>query len=541
MERLSAIVLGSAAGGAYPQWNCRCPVCALAWAGDPRVKPRTQCGLAVSADGEAWTLLNASPDLGAQIRATPALHPRRDLRGSPIKAVVLTGGEIDQIAGLLSLRESTPVALHATAVTNAAVNSNMMLEALTSITRHAVRPGEKIVLAGGLQAELFLAPGKVPLWLEGEEVRTAEETAANVGIEIVARGQRLVFLPGVAAISPELLSRLRRAHAILIDGTLFTDDEMIRSKTGQKTGRRMGHMPIDGEDGTLAALDGLTARKIFIHINNTNPILIDGSPERRKVETAGWEVAEDGMEIVAVKLLTPDELEAGLRKIGAERYHRLHPFHTLLHGGKCTKGQVQAWALNRYYYQAMIPIKDANLIARCDDPNVRRIWRSRLVDHDGEAEGEGGIARWLKLTDGLGLDRDYVTSLRGLLPGTRFAVEAYVHFVREKSLLEAIASSLTELFSPVIISERMSGMLANYDFVTRETLSYFDQRPPQAQRDADFALGYVKHHARTPDDQQKVLAALEFKCGVLWSMLDALHFAYVSPGDIPPGAFVPDK
>ena len=298
MGRLSAIVLGSAAGGAYPQWNCRCPVCALAWAGDPRVKPRTQCSVAVSADGESWTLLNASPDLGAQIRATPVLHPRGGLRGSPIKAVVLTGGEIDQIAGLLSLRESTPVALHATAVTHAAVNSNMMLEALSSITRHATRPGEKIALPAGLQAELFLAPGKVPLWLEGEEVRTGEETPANVGIEILADGKRLVFLPGVAAITPELLSRLRRAHAILIDGTLFADDEMIRSNTGQKTGRRMGHMPIDGEEGTLAALDGLTARKIFIHINNTNPILIEGSPERRKVEAAGWEVAEDGMEIV---------------------------------------------------------------------------------------------------------------------------------------------------------------------------------------------------------------------------------------------------
>jgi pyrroloquinoline quinone biosynthesis protein B len=298
MGRLSAIVLGSAAGGAYPQWNCRCPVCALAWAGDPRVKPRTQCSVAVSADGEAWTLLNASPDLGAQIRATRALHPRGDLRGSPVKSVVLTGGEIDQIAGLLSLRESTPVALHATAVTHAAVNSNMMLEALSSITRHAARPGEKIALPGGLQAELFLAPGKVPLWLEGEEVRTAEETAANVGIEIAADGKRLVFLPGVAAITPDVLSRLRRAHAILIDGTLFTDDEMIASNTGQKTGRRMGHLPIDGDDGALAVLDGLTARKIFIHINNTNPILIDGSPERRKVEAAGWEVAEDGMEIV---------------------------------------------------------------------------------------------------------------------------------------------------------------------------------------------------------------------------------------------------
>jgi len=240
-----------------------------------------------------------------------------------------------------------------------------------------------------------------------------------------------------------------------------------------------------------------------------------------------------------VKLLSPEKLEAALREVGARRYHRLHPFHGLLHGGKCTKGQVQAWALNRYYYQAMIPIKDASLIARCEDSAVRREWRSRLVDHDGAHEGDGGIERWLKLTDGLGLDRDYVTSLRGLLPGTRFAVEAYVRFVREKTLLEAIASSLTEMFSPVIIGERVSGMLANYDFVSRETLSYFDKRPPQAQRDADFALDYVKEHAKTPEHQQQVLAALEFKCSVLWSMLDALSYAYVAPRHVPLGAFEP--
>ena len=242
-----------------------------------------------------------------------------------------------------------------------------------------------------------------------------------------------------------------------------------------------------------------------------------------------------------MKLLSPGELEVALRDIGARRYHRLHPFHGMLHGGQCSKGQVQAWALNRYYYQAMIPIKDASLIARCEDSAVRREWRSRLVDHDGEREGDGGIARWLKLTDSLGLDRDYVTSLRGLLPGTRFAVEAYVRFVREKMLLEAIASSLTEMFSPVIIGERMTGMLANYDFISRETMSYFDKRPPQAQRDADFALDYVKQHAKTPEQQQAVLAALEFKCSVLWSMLDALAYAYVAPGEIPPGAFVPEK
>jgi coenzyme PQQ biosynthesis protein C len=242
-----------------------------------------------------------------------------------------------------------------------------------------------------------------------------------------------------------------------------------------------------------------------------------------------------------VKLLSADELEAALRDIGARRYHRLHPFHGLLHGGHCSKGQVQAWALNRYYYQAMIPTKDAGLIARCDDSAIRRVWRSRLVDHDGEHEDDGGIARWLKLTDGLGLDRGYVTSLRGLLPATCFAVDAYVRFVREKTLLEAIASSLTELFSPLIIEERMDGMLANYDFVTRETLSYFEKRPPQAQRDADFALNYVKENARTPDAQAAVLAALEFKCGVLWSMLDALHHAYVDPRHVPPGAFVPKE
>jgi len=240
-------------------------------------------------------------------------------------------------------------------------------------------------------------------------------------------------------------------------------------------------------------------------------------------------------------LLTPEELEAKLRDIGARRYHRLHPFHHLLHGGKCSKGQVQAWALNRYYYQAMIPVKDASLIARCLDADVRREWRSRLVDHDGDAASEGGIARWLKLTDGLGLDRDYVTSLQGLLPATRFAVEAYVHFVAEKTLLEAVASSLTELFSPTIITERLAGMLKHYDFVTAETLGYFSARPPQARRDSDFALAYVRHNAKTTEQQALVLKALEFKCDVLWVMLDALYYAYVTPGHISPGAFVPEE
>jgi len=241
-----------------------------------------------------------------------------------------------------------------------------------------------------------------------------------------------------------------------------------------------------------------------------------------------------------VNLLAPSELEAALRAIGAERYHHRHPFHALLNSGRLDRGQVQAWALNRFYYQHMIPIKDAALIARMEEPALRREWRQRLIDHDGERDGDGGIARWYALTDGLGLDRDYVASARGVLPATRFAVEAYVHFVRERSLLEAIASSLTELFAPTLIADRVKGMLERYPFISKETLVYFDKRLTQAPRDARFALDYVKVHALTPDTQRAVLDALRFKCDVLWAQLDALHHAYVEPRHIPPGAFVPE-
>jgi coenzyme PQQ biosynthesis protein C len=240
-------------------------------------------------------------------------------------------------------------------------------------------------------------------------------------------------------------------------------------------------------------------------------------------------------------LHSPGELEAELRAVGARRYHNLHPFHRLLHDGKLDRDQVRAWALNRYYYQATIPVKDATILARMHDASLRRVWRQRIVDHDGEAEGDGGIERWLKLTDKLNFPRDYVTSTRGILPGTRFAVEAYVHFVRDRTLLEAIASSLTEMFAPQIISERVAGMLANYDFVGGDTLAYFDKRLSQAPRDADFALDYVKEHATTPETQATAIAALTFKCDVLWSQLDALHHAYVDPGLPPPGAWKPGE
>ena len=231
---------------------------------------------------------------------SPALHPHAGTRGSPIKAVVLTGAEIDQVAGLLSMREREPFTICATATTLATIAGNTLFDVLAPgvVTRRAATPGEKVALPGGLQAELFLVPGKAPLYLEGENPDTASETAANVGVELSAGGARVVFIPGAAAVTAAMRERMARADVVFFDGTLYRDDEMIASGTGVKTGRRMGHMPIAGDDGTLASLADIAARRIFLHINNTNPILVDGSPERAAVERAGWQVAEDGMEIV---------------------------------------------------------------------------------------------------------------------------------------------------------------------------------------------------------------------------------------------------
>ena len=298
MSRLKAVVLGSAAGGGFPQWNCRCPVCQLAWGGDARVRARTQASVAVSVDGQRWVLLNASPDLREQLAATLVLQPHGGVRGSPIEAVVLTGAEVDQIAGLLHLRERQPFAIYGTAATLGIIAENPIFRVLAAdvVERKLVALEQPFVVAG-IEIELFTAPGKIPLYLEQGEPQTAEESGTNVGVELKAGGGRLVFVPGAAAMTPALKTRLRRANVIMFDGTLFTDDEMIRNGSGNKTGRRMGHMPVDGADGSLAALAGLSARRVYIHINNTNPMLIEGSPERRRVEAAGFEVAEDGMEI----------------------------------------------------------------------------------------------------------------------------------------------------------------------------------------------------------------------------------------------------
>ncbi len=242
----------------------------------------------------------------------------------------------------------------------------------------------------------------------------------------------------------------------------------------------------------------------------------------------------------AAALRARDALEAAFREIGDAAYHDRHPFHQRLNAGDCTLDELRAWALNRYCYQRAIPIKDAVVLSRLESVADRRIWRSRIVDHDGEPEDapEGGLKRWLALTDGLGLDRSYVVSLKGVLPAVRFACDAYVAFCRERTPLEAVASSLTEMFSPKTIRARTSAMLRHYPVVSPETLRYFDSRLSEAPRDVAFALDYVEREARTAAALEAALDALRFKCAMLWSILDAIEHAYVF-GRPPPGAWRP--
>lgn len=239
-------------------------------------------------------------------------------------------------------------------------------------------------------------------------------------------------------------------------------------------------------------------------------------------------------------LLTRDAFEARLRQVGDERYHDKHPFHHRLHSGGCSRDEVQAWVINRWHYQASIPMKDAAFMSRCTDPRLRRIWRSRIEDHDGGVHDGGGIRRWLKLAEGVGLDPDYVASGCGVMPATRFAVDAYIRFVRDANLIPAMASSLTEMFAPAIHTQRIEGLLAHYGFATPETLAYFRQRLNEAPDDVGFALNWVLENASSRADQDAAVAALTFKTDVLWAQLDALWHGYVE-GRIPPGAWRPGE
>ena len=293
-----AIVLGSAAGGGFPQWNCRCRVCSLAWAGDPRVRRRTQASLALTGNGTEWVLVNASPDIGQQIRRHSELWPRAGSRHSPIVSVILTNAEIDGCVGLLTLRERHAFRLFATETVHAALDASPVFQVLDRrLVERVVVESASVIATAGLKLRLFSVPGKSPLYAEGEAPDIGHDVGHTSGLLIEEGAARLGYVPSCGHLSEAVLERLRGADPVLFDGTLFDDDELIASGLGAKTGRRMGHVPISGPGGSLDGFgDEPRARRIYVHINNSNPILIDGSPERNAVAARGFEVAYDGME-----------------------------------------------------------------------------------------------------------------------------------------------------------------------------------------------------------------------------------------------------
>lgn len=300
------LVLGAAAGGGLPQWNCAAENSRRFWRGEPGASAATQSSVAVGSRGN-WALLNASPDLRQQIIAQPELHaihaPGSSIRRSPIRSVLITDGDIDHIAGLLTLRERTPFALLATRSIHNVLRANPIFDALAPgiVDRVCLMPGEAAEVADGVRAEVFSVPGKIPLYLEdpAQPPVTDAETDETVGVELTDGRRRAIYIPSCGKITEPLRRRMRGADLLFFDGTVFHDDELIRERVGEKTGRRMGHIPIAGPDGSLAALvDIAIGRKIYIHINNTNPIWRADSAERREITKDGWEVAFDGMEVV---------------------------------------------------------------------------------------------------------------------------------------------------------------------------------------------------------------------------------------------------
>jgi pyrroloquinoline quinone biosynthesis protein B len=301
-------ILGSAAGGGFPQWNCACRNCVDVRRGAPGLKPRSQSSLAVSVDGRNWCLLNASPDLRQQLAAHPHLAPDADAgsRHSPLKSVVLTNADVDHIAGLINLREGQPFALYASERVLIAIDDNPVFDVLQAgvVERIAVDNNETFHPAGcpGLAIELFAVPGKIALYLERPEAGPSfgSREGDTVGLKLIEEktGRSICYVPGCAQIDQRLIDKISGSAALFFDGTLYTDDEMIAQGLSAKTGRRMGHLSMSGEDGSMALLAGVeVGRRIFIHINNSNPVLREDSAERRAVEAAGWTIAEDGMEI----------------------------------------------------------------------------------------------------------------------------------------------------------------------------------------------------------------------------------------------------
>ncbi len=535
-------VLGAAAGGGFPQWNCGCPNCRGVRAGDIRATARTQESVAISADGERWFLLNASPEIRQQLESFSALHPKAP-RHWPVDAIVLTNGDLDHTLGLLSLRESHPLGVYATErVRRGFTEGNALYRTLErfpgQVTWRTLQPGREVALAAvdgqesGLLIEAVAVPGKLPIHLErGLDAAGAGDARDNIGLKIreAATGRRLAYFPAAGGLTARAPEGARRRRLRVLRRHVLVERRAARARARHEA--RRGHGAPAGGRARPAAWPrsrGLSApRRIYIHINNTNPLLRDDSMERKEAEAAGLgdRLGRDGgqrcdrghREAAARPARSSSR---GSAREGEQRYHDHHPYHALMHEGKLTPVQLQQWVLNRYYYQTRIPIKDAIILSKSEDPAFRRMWIRRIRDHDGDEGGEAGLELWLRLADGVGLDREEVASCRSVLPGVRFACDAYVELVRERSLVEAVASSLTEFFAPDLMSKRVLAWEKHYPWVSADMLAYFRSRVPRARRDSEEAIDYVVRHATTRAMQERCVAALIRKTEILWHLLD---------------------
>ena len=469
-----------------------------------------QSSLAIRGDDGPWFLVNASPDARQQLETLTPVD--NGVRAPPIAGVLVTDAEIDHTAGLLLLRESTtPVRVFGEARVELALRETVlrMLERFCGVDWQMLEAGRARPLEG-----LTVEPFGV-----GDASGFVFRDAA---------GAVVTYVPALASLDDGIVARFAASDLVLVDGTFWRDDEIPRLGISKRTARDMGHTPLSGPGGTLEVLAGLERpRKVLVHINNTNPILLEDSPERRGSRPSRRRSRLRWPRDRAMS----EEFVARLRAQGT-RYHNLHPFHRRMDAGELTRDELQRWVANRFYYQKCIPLKDAAILANCPEVEVRRAWIQRIVDHDGTGEGTGGTESWLRLGEALAVPRAELMSERRVLPGVRYAVDAYVNFAREKPWVEAVASSLTELFGPAAMRVRVEALERHYPWIDPAGLEYFRARLVQAPRDAQYALDLTVERCRTPGQQDAAVAALRFKTEMLWAQLDAIERGDTQPGPV---------
>ncbi len=483
--------------------------------------------------------MNASPDLLAQLQANPFLQPGRAIRDTALCGIVLADGQVDHTTGLYMLREAQrPWPLWCTDSAYADLTrGNPILGVLShycGVDRRRIGLDGATFTVDGVEGVRWRALPVASKPAPYSPNRESPVPGDNIALELIdeVSGRSIVYAPGLGEIDDTMWRAMQAARCVMVDGTFWTDDEMIQLGVSRKRARDIGHLPQSGPGGMLEWLGrlGPETRKVLIHINNTNPILDEDSPERGELCAPG---RRGGVRWPGDRSLIPDtqepwsreEFEARLQDQGS-RYHIYHPFNVMLNTGGASREQIRGWVANRFYYQISIPIKDAAILSNCPDRAVRRSWVQRILDHDGYGDDPGGIDSWLRLAEAVGLTRERTESLVDVLPGVRFAVDAYVNFARRAPWQEAVCSSLTELFAPQIHKQRLANWPEHYPWIDLAGLHYFQSRVSLARRDVEFGLAFTLDHFRTREQQERAIEILRFKLDVLWQMNDAMALHY---------------